>query len=83
MYNREDRPLTVGDWIVTFIILAIPLLNVIMLLVWALSGNTHPSKRSYAQATIIIFLFFFAVFFVIAVFGGLAGYNASHSPGFR
>ena len=55
MSETENKPVSIGEWIVTFIILGIPLLNVIMLIVWALGATTHPSKKSYAQAILIIF----------------------------
>jgi hypothetical protein len=55
MNNTEYKPLSIGNWIGTLIILAIPLVNIIMLIVWAASGSTHPSKRSFAQAYLILF----------------------------
>ena len=67
MNETEYRPLTVGDWIITMILLAIPLVNLIMLIVWAASGSTHPSKKSFAQA----YLIFFGVLFVIGLAAAL------------
>ena len=67
MNETEYRPLTVGDWIVTMILLVIPLVNLILLIVWAVSGSTHPSKKSFAQA----YLIFFGVLFVIGVAAAL------------
>jgi len=49
------QPMTIGDWIITFIITYIPLVGFIMLFVWAFGGDTHPSKKTWAQATLIIF----------------------------
>ena len=57
MSSSENKPLSVGDWIITFIILAIPLVNIIAVFVWAFSASTQPSKKSYAQALIIVFIF--------------------------
>ena len=37
---------TVGEWIVTFIILAIPLVNLIMLFVWAFGGDVNINKQN-------------------------------------
>lgn len=48
-------PMTIGDWIITFIITYIPLVGLIMLFVWAFGGGAHPSKKTWAQATLIIF----------------------------
>ena len=47
-------PMKIGDWIVTFIITYIPLVGLIMLFVWAFGGDVHPSKKTWAQATLII-----------------------------
>jgi len=55
MNDTEYKPISIGNWIITLIILAIPLVNIIMLIVWAASGSTHPSKKSFAQAELIIF----------------------------
>jgi hypothetical protein len=67
MNDTEYKPLTIGNWIITFIILAIPLVNLIMLLVWAVSGSTHPSKKSYAQASLIFFGVIFCIGFLAAL----------------
>ena len=54
MNDSEYKPLKIKDWIITLILLAIPLVNIIMLIVWAASGSTHPSKKSFAQAYFIL-----------------------------
>jgi hypothetical protein len=54
MDSTEYKPISVRDWIITLIILAVPFVNVIMLIVWAVNESTHPSKRSYAKATLIL-----------------------------
>ena len=48
------QPMTIGDWIVTFIISYIPLVGFIMLFVWAFGDGTHPSKKTWAQAALIM-----------------------------
>ncbi len=51
MYN--DDPVRVGEWIGVFFLSMIPIINIIMLLVWAF-GNTKPSKSNYAKAVLIM-----------------------------
>jgi hypothetical protein len=67
MNETDYKPISVGNWIFTFILLVIPLVNIIMLIVWAASGSTHPSKKSFAQAYLIIF----GAIFVIAIAAAL------------
>ena len=74
MIEIENKPVTVGQWIITLIILGIPLLNVIMLIVWAVGGSTHPSKKSYAQAILTLFG-------AIIVLGIVVGLFLPHSLG--
>lgn len=69
MENRTAPVLSLGDWIITFIILAIPLVNIIMLFVWGFSSNTNPNKQNFAKATLIIYLVGLVLFFL---FGGMA-----------
>lgn len=54
MSNPETKPVSVGEWVITFILLAIPVVNLIMLLVWAFGASTAPSKKTYAQATLLV-----------------------------
>jgi len=55
MDNQNYQPMTIGDWIITFIITYIPIVGIIMLFVWAFSDGNHPSKKTWAQATLILF----------------------------
>lgn len=52
--NTENKPVSVGEWIITFILVAIPVVNLVMLLVWAFGSSTHPSKKTYSQAALLV-----------------------------
>lgn len=78
------KPMTIGDWLITFIITAIPLIGIIMLFVWAFGDGTHPSKKSWAQAYLILMLIlvvlviiFFILFWTIiaSMFTGFQTYS--------
>lgn len=55
MDNQNYKPMTIGEWIITFIITYIPIVGIVMLFVWAFSDGNHPSKKTWAQATLILF----------------------------
>lgn len=45
---------SLGNWIITMIIMLIPVVNIVMLFIWAFSGSTNPSKANWAKASLII-----------------------------
>lgn len=55
-YQPQYKPMTLGDWLITLLIQAIPLVGFIMLFVWAFGGGTHPSKKTWAQASLLFAL---------------------------
>lgn len=64
-----NKVVTTGDWFVTMMITAIPLVGVIMLFVWAFGGGANPNKENMAKAALIwlfislvIGILFFVVF---------------------
>lgn len=46
--------MTLGDWIITLLILMIPCVNIIMLFVWAFGSSAPKSKANYAKAELIM-----------------------------
>lgn len=52
---RED-PMTLWGWIGTWLLMLIPIAQVILPFVWAFSSNTNRSKRTFFQAYLIISL---------------------------
>ena len=64
--SPKYNPMSIGDWIITNLIVAIPIVGFVMLFVWGFGSNTQPSKANWAKATlimigisIVIFLLFF------------------------
>jgi hypothetical protein len=70
-------PVSLGDWIITFILMAIPLVNVIMLFVWGF-GDTNPSKANWAKASLIFMLIGIIIYFFVFVILGIAFWGASN-----
>ncbi len=49
----ETRPLTVGEWFVTILILALPLVNIVMYLYWAFADGVNLNKRNFCRASLL------------------------------
>ncbi len=73
MDTMEREPVSIGNWLLTYLITAIPLVNIIMLFVWAFSSTTHPSKANWAKASLLMFVIVIGLMITIGVVGGLIG----------
>ena len=71
--NQDTRPMTVGDWMITLLVLALPCVNIVMYLYWALSGTGNVNRQNFCRASIIWFLIVMGFVLVISVFAGMAG----------
>ena len=67
----QYTPMSIGDWIITSIILAIPIVGFVMLFVWGFGSNTHPSKANWAKASLIMIGISFLI--VVSCFGLISG----------
>lgn len=70
--EREASPVSLGDWIITLIVLAIPFVGIVMMFVWAFSSGTHPSKQNYCRAALVLALIGLLLVFLFAIMGGFA-----------
>ncbi len=51
--NNQTPVITVGEWFITLLIRAIPLVNIIMLFVWAFGSGNNPNKANWARAVLL------------------------------
>lgn len=68
----EIPPISTLNWILTFVVLSIPLLNIPIFLVGAFAPGIHPNKRTFCRAKIIILLVLFVVPISLFFITGLA-----------
>ncbi len=73
--NRQEQSLhpvvSVMDWVFTMLIMIIPLVNLVMLFVWAFGTAANPNKANWAKATLLFILIsiILTVLFFIAFAG--------------
>ena len=51
--HRSDTTISLGQWMIIMLIMLIPLVNIVMLFLWAFDGDTPPSKANWAKAILI------------------------------
>jgi hypothetical protein len=61
----EFKHVSLGEWMVTMLITAIPLVNIIMLFVWGFGSNTNPSKANWAKAALIWMVIAVVLYFLV------------------
>ena len=72
--NFLQKPLTVGDWILTLIVLSIPVIGLVFLLYWALSSTSNVNRKNYCIAVLILAVILSALFlglFFMGVFASM------------
>lgn len=57
---------TVKEWMLTFLILLIPIVNIVMMFVWAFGGG-NPSKANYFKASLLWAAIVIVIYIVIVV----------------
>jgi hypothetical protein len=65
--SQREQPVSVGNWVLTMLVMVIPLVNLILLFVWAFNGRAAISKSNWAKAT-LIWMLIGVVFYLL--FGG-------------
>lgn len=86
-YQQQNYPpsadiapvISTGGWIGTLLLMFIPIVNIILLIVWAASSDENPNRRNFARAYLVMMLVSIILgvifFFVVgAGFAGLAEY---------
>ncbi len=74
-----EEPVSVTDWLITYLIMAIPLVNIVMAFIWAFGENTKPSKANWAKAMLIISLIALVLGGCIAGLSFLLAFSGSGS----
>lgn len=50
---NQEKPISVGEWVLTIFIAAIPLVGFVMLFVWGFGGNAPETKANWAKAALL------------------------------
>lgn len=85
--SADTRPLSVGGFLLTMIVMAIPLIGFIMLLVWAF-GSGNVNRRNYARAALILSLIAIGLVIVLSLVMGslmasiIDGFSRNGFPAF-
>ncbi len=76
--GQDTTPLSMGEWLLTLILLAIPCLNIVLYIVWAFGKNGNVNRRNYCRAGLILaaigYVIAIIAVIIIAVAGGIGGY---------
>ncbi len=70
-YEREmEVPVSIGDWLISMLLMLIPCVNIILMLVWGFSDKEKRSKSNYFKARLIFCGIEIGLIFVWFIFYG-------------
>ena len=70
--NANQKTMSVKDWLITLLIMAIPLVGFIMLFVYAFGNNENVNKQNWAKAQLIVLAIVIGLMIVFfCVFGAI------------
>jgi len=61
---KNQDTLSVGDWMIVLLLISIPVVNVVMLFIWALSSEVNETKSNFAKAALMWFVVIIILWFV-------------------
>ena len=70
--SNLEEPMTLGEWLITMLIMLIPCVNIIMAFVWAFSSKEKKSKSNYFKAWLILMAIVIVPYIILLVVFGAA-----------
>ncbi|WP_010255852.1 hypothetical protein [Myroides injenensis] len=80
--NPKESVMSVGDWIVTLLIMLIPLVNIVMLFVWGFDNNGNRNRANWAKAQLIFMAIGIGLWILLILIIGSAAIFGSSSNGY-
>ena len=76
----SDEVMSVKEWLITLLILCVPLVNIIMMFVWGFGSSTKPIKANFCKAylilTAIVIVLYVLLIMVVGVGAAASGVSA-------
>ncbi len=76
----NDEVMSVKEWLLTLLILCVPLVNIIMMFVWGFGSSTKPTKANFCKAylilTAIVIVLYVLLIMVVGIGAAASGVNA-------
>lgn len=70
---QKDKVVSIKEWVITMLIMCIPIVNLVMTFVWAFGSGTKTSKANYFKATLIMLIIgIFIAILLYAILGSIA-----------
>ena len=73
--NQNQKPMSVKDWLITLLILAIPVVGLVMLFVYAFGNNGNVNRQNWAKAQLIVMAIVLGFVILGLIVYGLASRN--------
>jgi hypothetical protein len=51
--QQQATVVTTREWVITYLIMIIPIVNIVMLFIWAFGTEENPNKANWAKARLI------------------------------
>lgn len=65
MNEKKVKIITTSEWILTKLIVLIPIVNIIMLFIWAYNKKTDLNKSNWAKAELVVLTVKFILYLII------------------
>ena len=76
-YDPTKEVMSVGSYILMFILSGIPIVNVVCWVTWLVSPNTNKNKKNFIKAQIVMWIIGAVIIGIAGVLGAAAGMEIS------
>ncbi|SHJ21633.1 hypothetical protein [Hespellia stercorisuis] len=71
----DNSPMSMGDWIVTLLLMMIPCANIVLMFVWAF-GHGNVNRKNWCRASLAIMGVLLGIYILVAIFAVVVGISA-------
>jgi hypothetical protein len=63
----NEMPMKLGQWLVTMLVLGIPIVGLVLAIIWATGNDVNRSKKTFCQASLILGAIVLLIYIIIFV----------------
>lgn len=78
--NNTSKIISTWEWIGTYLLLSVPVLNILMAILFAIDKNVNPTKRNLAKAVLILTGVLFVLYIIMLFAAMIFSYHYIMQP---